>query len=216
MHIDVQDQLNLKMGYLRLAGCRVQAGDAALEAELDAVMRAAAARFADASLAEHDTVALVRRLFKASGIDPTRYRPASEALVRRIVKGQGLYRINALVDINNLCSVESLLPLGCYDADRLEGEIHVRIGRTDESYEGIGREINIAGKLVGVDALGPFGSPIADSSRSKITESTRNALLLVYAPCEIEDAAVMRVLDRFAVLAERHVQATPGDRGIAG
>ena len=214
MRIDIENGLALKLGYLRLAGCHVAASSEALLAELESVARAARARFGDGALTDHAVVSQVRRLFKSVGIDPTRYRPASEALVRRIVKGQGLYHINSLVDINNLCSVESLLPLGCYDAERLSGDIHVRIGREDESYEGIGREINISGKLVSVDDQGPFGSPIADSSRSKITEATLDALMIVYAPREIGDAAVTQVLDRFEDLAERHVEASVGERGI--
>lgn len=215
MSVHVQSDLGLKVGFLHLRGCRVSASSDALLAELDAVILATSARFAEGALTDHVVVSQVRKLFKSVGIDPTRYRPASEALVRRIVKGQGLYHINSLVDINNLCSAESLLPLGCYDDDRLEGNIHVRIGREDESYEGIGREINIAGKLVGVDDRGPFGSPIADSSRSKITEHTRNALLLVYAPREIDDAMVAQAMDRFAELAARHADATAQARGIA-
>lgn len=215
MRIDVQEDLEVKIGFLRLAGCRVAASDAPLLAELDATTRAAAARFAGDALTDDAVVSQVRRLFKSVGIDPTRYRPSSEALVRRIVKGQGLYQINSLVDINNLCSIESLLPLGCYDVDRIDGDMHVRIGREDESYEGIGREINIAGKLVSVDDRGPFGSPIADSSRTRITEDTRNALVLVYAPRAVDDAGVTRVLDRFAELAARHAGAGADERGIA-
>ena len=97
-----------------------------LLAAYDEVARTAGERFAESGIGEHPVAGGVRRLFKSVGIDPSRYRPSAEALVRRIVKGQDLYHINNIVDINNVCSIESLFPLGAYDRARIDGDITIR------------------------------------------------------------------------------------------
>src|SRR5207237_7118662 len=92
-------------------------------------------------LAENEQIAAVRGLQKSFGFDPTRYRPSSEALLRRVLKGQGLYHINTAVDVNNLCSLEFLLPMCIYDLRHVKGQIRVRVGGPAEEYPGIGRQV---------------------------------------------------------------------------
>lgn len=214
MSIEIDSDLTLKLGFLHLEHCRVESSPDGLLDAYEQVEEAARHRFADANLGEHPVVSGVRRLFKASGIDPSRYRPSSEALVRRILKDQALYHVNSLVDINNICSIESLFPLGSYDRDRIVGDISIRTGANDESYKGIGRDINISGKLVSADAEGPFGSPIADSDRTKITDDTGNVLVLLYAPDGTEDSQIERTLTRYAALAAEFGDARSGEQGI--
>jgi DNA/RNA-binding domain of Phe-tRNA-synthetase-like protein len=128
-------------------------------------------------------VQVARRLYRSIGIDPTKNRPSSEALLRRLKRGQPLPRINALVDAVNHCSVSLLLPFGCYDLDRVEGEIVLRVGAEGEWYEGLGKpRVNVAGRFVLADDAGPFGNPSMDSRRTMITPGTRNALVTVFAP----------------------------------
>lgn len=214
MRITIDPAISLELGYLELSGCQVEASSDALLGEFDDAAEAAASRFSDSPIAEHPIAGGVRRLFKSVGIDPTRYRPSAEALVRRVLKNQGLYHVNSIVDINNICSIESLFPLGAYDNDRIDGDITIRLGHEDEAYQGIGREINIAGKLVSADGEGAFGSPIADSDRTKITEDTHNVLLLLYAPAGTAESAITETLTRFSQLAETHAGATPLASGI--
>lgn len=214
MNITIDPAITLKLGYLELADCSIGESSDALRAVYDETARAAGERFANAGIGEHPVAGGVRRLFKSVGIDPSRYRPSAEALVRRIVKGQGLYHINCIVDINNICSIESLFPLGAYDRERIQGDVTIRLGRSDEAYQGIGREINIAGKLASADGQGAFGSPIADSDRTKITEATRNVLVLLYAPQDTDDAEIEKTLDRFAGLAAEHAGARLCGSGI--
>lgn len=214
MNITIDPAIALKLGYLELADCTIGESSDALRAVYDETARAVGERFANAGIAEHPVAGGVRRLFKSVGIDPSRYRPSAEALVRRIVKGQGLYHINCIVDINNICSIESLFPLGAYDQERIEGDVTVRLGTSDEVYQGIGREINIAGKLASADGQGAFGSPIADSDRTKITEATRSVLVLLYAPRDTDDAEIKKTLDRFAALAAEHAGARLYGSGI--
>lgn len=216
MNFSIDPAIALKLGYLELTGCEVRPSSDALQAVYDGVARAAGERFADAAIGEHPVAGGVRRLFKSAGIDPSRYRPSGEALVRRIIKGQDLYHINCIVDINNVCSIESLFPLGAYDRAHIDGDVTIRLGSDEEVYRGIGREINIAGKLVSADGTGAFGSPIADSDRTKITEDTRDVLVLLYAPESTDDHAIQQTLSRFATLAGEHAGARQVRSGLLG
>lgn len=125
-----------------------------------------------------------RTLYRSLGMDPTRHRPSSEALQRRLKRGLDFPRVNALVDVINYCSVSLMLPFGGYDLDLVSGdEVTMRLGQDGEGYEGIGKpHVNVAGRLTLVDARGPFGNPSADSFRTRITEATRNALVTIFAP----------------------------------
>jgi len=126
-----------------------------------------------------------RRLYRAIGVDPTRTRPSSEALQRRVQKGKPFPRINALVDGINFCSLSLMLPFGGYDTGGIEGDVTLRLGREGEGYEGIGKPwVNVAGRFTLADAHGPFGNPTADSFRTRITETTTRALVTVYAPVD--------------------------------
>jgi DNA/RNA-binding domain of Phe-tRNA-synthetase-like protein len=212
IHID--PEIALKLGYLQLSHCRVAPSSDALRGIQNTAAGAVAERFAHTAIAEDPVVAGIRQLFKSVGIDPSRYRPSGEALVRRIIKGQGLYQINCIVDINNICSIESLFPLGAYDRKQINGGIEIRLGKRDENYRGIGRAINIEGKLVSADHEGAFGSPIADSERTKITESSREILVLLYAPVSTDDVDIRDTLKRFANLAGEFAAAQTVDLGI--
>lgn len=122
-----------------------------------------------------------RKVFKALGTDPSRYRPSAEALYRRVKKGDKLPPIHSAVDMNNYFSLKHEIPLGIYDLGRLEELIEVRIGHESDSYAGInGKQMNMEGKLLSADTNGAFGSPIVDSKRTMVTEETTNALQLVY------------------------------------
>ena len=114
---------------------------------------------------------------------PTRYRPSSESLLRRAVKGKGLYFINSAVDLINYFSLKTLWPIGLYDADRLTPPITWRVGQEGESYEGIGRDrLNLTHFPLLVDQEGPFGSPISDSMRSRVTQECTRILWITFAP----------------------------------
>ena len=122
-----------------------------------------------------------RRVYRACGKDPSRYRPSSEALIRRMLQGKELYQINTLVDLINLASIAYGYSIGGFDADCFEGDtLTLGIGRPGEPYEGIGRgTINIAGLPVYRDAKGGVGTPTSDHERTKITLSTTHLLVLV-------------------------------------
>ena len=126
-------------------------------------------------------VAYARALYRSIGIDPTKTRPSSEALLRRILKGKGLYRIHPLVDLFNLISLKLQTPVGLYDLSKIKGEtVTVRIGREGEGYDGIRKDrVNVEGRFCIADDEGPFGSPTSDSLRTSI-EGPVPAVLAVF------------------------------------
>ena len=119
-------------------------------------------------------IAATRKLYKALGKDPNRYRVSSEALCRRIIRGIDIYRINTLVDLINLASIRSGYAIGGFDADKIEGDkLTLRAGRADDKFEGIGRGIlNIEGLPVYFDSVGGIGTPTSDEERTKMTMDT--------------------------------------------
>ncbi len=122
-----------------------------------------------------------RRAYRAFGKDPSRYRPAAEALVRRTLKDKPLYQVNTLVDLINLASMAFGYSIGGFDADRFVGDtLTLGVGRAGEPYEGIGRGmINIEGLPVYRDADGGVGTPTSDHERTKILTTTTHLLVLI-------------------------------------
>jgi DNA/RNA-binding domain of Phe-tRNA-synthetase-like protein len=173
----------LRLGLLTMRGLTIRAKDNALWRDSESACAEFAARYAVNQLASDARVTAVRRLFKAIGTDPTRYRPSSEALARRVAQGKGLYQINTAVDVNNWGSLETRLPFGIYDAAHVGHEVVLRVGREDEAYEGIGKShISLEGKLALSDERGAFGSPSSDSTRAMVTMETHDIHLVVFAP----------------------------------
>ena len=170
------------------------------EPRLDEPLRRAAAAMRQATESA-DITAAVRTMYKRVGIDPTKTRPSSEALLRRVRRGDELPRVNSLVDVVNWCSLESRLPFGLYDADRIHGSVELRLGRPGEEYAGIRKDtVHVAGRLTLVDDRGPFGNPTSDSARTMVTEATTRVLVVIFAPVSIPPAVVDRVA---ATTAER-------------
>ena len=150
-----------------------------------------------------------RELYRRYGTDPTRMRPSSEALLRRIKKGESLPRINSLVDVANALSVQLQVPVGLYDLGKIKGDdLTVRLGRKDESYEGIGKDrVNVAERICVADAEGPCGNPSADSARTMITTSTERAAWIYFLP--VGDDDVDRTAELIAVFGRGLVRMIP-------
>jgi DNA/RNA-binding domain of Phe-tRNA-synthetase-like protein len=140
-----------------------------------------------------------RALYRRFGIDPTRVRPSSEALLRRLKRGDPLPRVNSLVDVANAMSVQLQVPVGLYDLDKVKGdELVVRLGVEGETYTGIGKErVNVAGRICVADAEGPCGNPTADSARTMITTDTERAAWIYFLP--VSDDAIDRTAELIAV-----------------
>ncbi len=189
--------------------------DPGLWARIDALAEGLSADLPVADIAALPAVVAQRAAYKALGKDPSRYRGSAEALLRRVAQGKGLYRVNTLVDLNNLLSLETGNPLGCYDRDRLEPPLLLRAGQAGESYPGIGKgALNIENLPVLADRQGPFGSPTSDSQRSAVGADTRQVLLVVFAFGGAE--GLDATLERAAMLLERHAQGRQISIGSVG
>ncbi|MEQ1760375.1 MAG: phenylalanine--tRNA ligase beta subunit-related protein [Vicinamibacterales bacterium] len=208
----VSDELRLIVapGALWLDGATVREGDSALDAPLAAAI---------ASVKHHPPaeVASVRTMYKRVGIDPTRTRPSSEALLRRVRKGDSFPRINTMVDVCNWCSLEFQLPYGLYDAARITGDtVTMRIGAEGESYPGIRKdEVHVAGRIALADDVGPFGNPTSDSARTMVTVATTRALVIVFGPPDLGSARLRQVVDLTAERMRQFTGARETGRTIA-
>lgn len=126
------------------------------------------------------TILATREVYKKLGKEPNRYRPSGEALCRRILKDQGLYQIDTLVDLINLASLNTGYSIGGFDSDKIEGNINLGVGKANEPFEAIGRGMmNIENMPVYRDSIGGIGNPSSDEERTKITSSTTNLLMLI-------------------------------------
>jgi DNA/RNA-binding domain of Phe-tRNA-synthetase-like protein len=164
---------------------------------------------------ESPQILATRSAYKALGKDPARYRGSAEALLRRIIAGKSLPRINAVVDIINLVSVESRLPIGLYDLAHVQGDIVFRAGRAGETYKGIGKyDLNLEGLPVFCDALGPHGSPTSDSERTMVTSGTKNVLAVIISFGGKD--GLNRWTQRMSELFAQYASASPYETRIVG
>src|SRR5229473_3050871 len=152
---------------------------------------------------ESPQILATRAAYKALGKDPARYRGSAEALLRRVVAGKGLPQINSVVDVINLVSVESRLPVGLYDLAHVTGEIVFRAGLAGETYKGIGKyELNLEGLPLFADTAGPHGSPTSDSERTMVTAATKEVLAVIVSFGGSEN--LDRWAQRMSALPMRH------------
>ena len=198
----------VRPGVLWIDEATVAEGDA----RLDAPLAAAEAR----ARLEGDTgnsrlqAEAVRTMYKRVGLDPTKRRPSSEALLRRVRKGEPLPRINSMVDVCNWCSLEFQLPYGLYDAAHINGDVVLRLGLEGEAYPGIRKdEVHVGGRITLADSLGPFGNPTSDSARTMVTTATTHGLLVVFAPIQIDMAQLRNVLDLTGARMHEFTGGTP-------
>lgn len=155
--------------------------NAELWAEINALGEKYKAEYTTETVKTISGIEATRRVYRACGKDPSRYRPAAEALIRRMLQGKELYQIDTLVDLINLASIAFGYSIGGFDADKFVGDtLTLGIGHEGEPYEGIGRGmLNIAGLPVYRDAEGGVDTPTSDNERTKIELSTRHVLVLV-------------------------------------
>ncbi|RNC65054.1 B3/4 domain-containing protein [Proteiniphilum sp. X52] len=148
--------------------------------EIDAFYNRFASTYKIEDINQRPAIYATRQVYKQLGKDPNRYRPSSEALCRRILKGQPLYRIDTLVDLINLISLKTGYSIGGFDDAKIQGDLVLGVGEAGEKFEAIGRGLlNIEGLPVYRDAVGGIGTPTSDEERTKITAGTTRLLMLV-------------------------------------
>jgi DNA/RNA-binding domain of Phe-tRNA-synthetase-like protein len=176
-----------QIGLIQIEDVRVHESSEELKKMMQDAAAAAAAQYGNQAAGEIPAVQAVRRIFHKSGVDPTRYRPSSEALLRRVLKARGLYLVNSAVDLVNYFSLMTLWPMGLFDSSLIRPPVLFRSGRAGETYQGIGREmLNLQGFPLLADADGPFGSAISDSMRTRVTENTTSVLWVIFVPAGMQ------------------------------
>ena len=199
----------LALGLLEAEGLRAGPLPEDFETERERLTTRLESHYAGKQPADIPGVSETRALFHQLDIDPTKTRPSSEALLRRVLQGKGLPRVNPAVDACNLCSLEFQLPFGLYDREQVHGAIHVRVGREGEGYPGIRKQrVHLAGRLLLADDEGPFGAPTSDSSRTAVTPETRHLLVVVFCPMERAGQHLSAALERVSDLLTRHCGAS--------
>jgi DNA/RNA-binding domain of Phe-tRNA-synthetase-like protein len=189
----------VRLGVITLTGVHVNPADDALQAAVDALGADLRSRHAQGLSSAVPGVDEARALYKSLGLDPTKNRPSNEALLRRVLKGDALYRINTLVDALNLCSLREQIPFGLYDLEHVRPPVTLRLGEAGAGYEGIRKSwVNVEDRPTLVDAVGPFGNPTSDSARTCIRLETKDALVIAYAPARMARTRLESVLDATA------------------
>jgi DNA/RNA-binding domain of Phe-tRNA-synthetase-like protein len=189
----------VRLGIVEIEGASVGPSAGQLAEEILRCCERIQANFTAEAVAEMEPVRAVRAMFRVWGIDPARYRPSSEALLRRIAQGKGLYRISNVVDAGNLGSLETGWPYGLYNRTLISPPVVFRAGLDGETYHGIGKQTwHLAGRPVLADAKGAFGGPISDSTRTMVTEAAREILGVIYAPASVKTEAVEEALGKLA------------------
>ncbi|WP_246615680.1 B3/4 domain-containing protein [Aneurinibacillus thermoaerophilus] len=182
MDSSIRDKVpGLRLGILHYDNVSLSATPKMLKGRINLFLENIRHDYLDKPITEVPGITEWRRIFKALGIDPSRYRPSSEALVRRVLQNKPFHWIHTGVDINNFLSLQFGLPAGLYDRDKIEGNVCLRLGKKSETYKGLnGREISCEGKLVLADEQGPFGSPFVDSIRTSVTEEAKRLAHVFY------------------------------------
>ena len=214
--IQITDKIKSKCPNFRLGviSCSVQISDnrADLWEEINAKI-AELEIMETVSIAKIPTITATRKAYKAFGKDPSRYRPSAEALLRRVVKGKGLYKINNVVDLLNLVSLTTGYSIGGFDADKIQGDISVGVGEANEPYEAIGRgTLNIEGLPILRDSVSGFGTPTSDSIRTCVTNDTKRFLMAILDFDGLEELA--ETMDLAVDLLERFGSATNIEKSI--
>jgi DNA/RNA-binding domain of Phe-tRNA-synthetase-like protein len=210
LSLTVDDSLRgaLALGLLEADGVVMGPLPPAFEQDRDQLIGRLTGRFSGKPATDIPGVAEARALFHQLDLDPTKTRPSSEALLRRVLQGKGLPQVNAAVDICNLCSLEDQVPLGLYDRELVRGSLRVRVGIEGEGYPGIRKQrVNLTGRLLLADDDGPFGAPTSDSLRTAVTAKSRNLLVVLFCPLERAGSDLTVALERIADRLTRYCSA---------
>jgi DNA/RNA-binding domain of Phe-tRNA-synthetase-like protein len=178
------------------------------------------ARIGDTPLSEVPGLAAWRRAFREFGVDPTGYRSAAEALLRRLTKQGSIPSINTLVDLGNLVSIRYGLPVAVFDQAAATGGTTVRFAAGDETFTDLGsreRESPQAGEVIFSDAAGRVSARRwcwRQSAESASGPDTTHILVTVegHHPGAVDD--VKPALADLEALLKTHAEPTQMTSGI--
>lgn len=214
--IDPEIRALVSVGLVEEFAVRVATAGDPLSDEIRALCARLSSAYAGRQPGGIEGLSPARRLYRAFGIDPTSTRPSSEALLRRVLQGKPFPSVNSAVDVCNLCSASFLLPIGLYDAAKIRGPVTLRRGHPGESYPGIRKDsVNVDGRPVLVDDLGPFGNPTSDSQRTSVDSTTTSLWMVIFAPADYSEVAMDAHVAFAREAIGRHLRGIPGPARIA-
>ncbi len=184
--IKIDDELkelcpSVALGIISFTAC-VENSSYELKKELNHVVYDLEEQYQMEDIAKQTHIKATRQAYLKLGKSPSEYRNAAEAMLRRIVKGKGLYQINNVVEINNIVSIKSGYSIGSYDLENIKGQVVLKKSKQGEKYQGIGKDlINIENLPTLYDNEGPFGNPTSDSRKAMIQLGTRNIMMVIYS-----------------------------------
>jgi DNA/RNA-binding domain of Phe-tRNA-synthetase-like protein len=198
----------LRVGLVAASPVRVGPSSDRLLREMERLAAAHAANWSGRAPSEIEALAPARELYKSFGIDPTKTRPSSEALLRRVLRSKPLPRIMNAVDLCNMLSLAFMLPLGLYDSAKIEGEVLLRRGKAGEAFRGIRKdEVHLEGRPVLCDCRGPFGNPTSDSLRTSVGGDTGALWLVIFAPPSVTRDTMEAHVEQAGGSMARHLSA---------
>ena len=204
----INDNLSIKLAVIEAKSLTVNHKKQAFE-QLNRCALRYRYLYKDTLIGDIEGVKSTRRLFHVLGIDPTKHRPASEALLNRALKNKPFFSVNNLVDVGNWCSLDFLLPICVYDISKIKGRVLIRKGLENEEYLGLNdRIVNLQGRYVISDEEGSFGSPITDSLRTAVNFNTTEVVLTVFASLDY-DSALLR--EKAGIFSERVIDVCGGE-----
>lgn len=192
------------LGYIVIEDVAIRGTSPGLTQEFMNLQQEVASLYQLNALPKLPRIVAVRSMYKKLAVDPSRYRPASEALVRRVLQNKGVYYVNSAVDVNNFCSIKFLLPFGLYDLDNIQGDIYYQLAGQGSYINVGGSEVSTDGKPFLTDGAGVFGNPTSDSKRTAVNLTTNNLLSVIYADEEVEESQLYEILDFTANMMVRH------------
>ena len=205
-----------RLGCLLIRDVKIVGSSPALSQEFLKLQSEVAKIYNMEELTKLPPIMAVRAMYKKPDFDPSRYRPASEALVRRVLQHKSLYYVNSAVDASNYCSLKFLVPFGLYDWDKIEGATVYRRAH-DGSYVNMGgNQVSTDGKPFLTDQLGVFGNPTSDSRRTAVSLTTRNLLSVVYAGSGTGREELARILEFTGEILTRYNGGVVQDSAIVG
>lgn len=202
---DIEEEFpGLKFGYLIIEGLDIRESSSdiqKLKSHIEPLVKAKYPKKVD--IKESESLKGFRIVYDESGVDPRSRLNSSEALIRRVVDGKGLYEINNLVDVYNITSAELELPMAAYDLNQIHGQITLRLAKDGEEILRIGEKEPKKldeGEIVYSDEKGIICMDFnyRDADRTKITKDTKNTILFVDGHQDTSEEEIMKALEILA------------------
>jgi len=211
MELEIEESIRekfpeLKVLISKLENIKIKKESEELEKEKERVVGEIRDMYDIEKLKHDPTIRAYRNFFWTLGIDPTKIRPASEALIRRILSGKSFPKINTGVDSYNLASIKTSIPLAAFDAEKIKGELKMRWAMKGEEFYGIGmiKPIILKGNEVVIHdkekAIAIY--PYRDAEVTKLTLNTNKILLLSCGAPGVEEGKLVEAIE----LALKYIQ----------